>query len=839
MNKIEKHNETIKQLLLVEHNAVANKLGFINTSTIELNEKLLHNSIAIIDEMSRSKEDDDKRIVVIASAILWSYRNPQWDGLRDFLTLALSRAGFSPSSMMIDDSFDYENGVFSSIDSIFDRFAITIHQLNSEIFVGDKKFLVTNFQKRIWEKLSSVKLLGISAPTSAGKSFIILLKAIDIILRNQGSIVYIVPTLSLVSQVAADFNSQLKNFGLANYLISTTYNLEDVTDNKIYVLTQEKAISAFSQAETPFRNIQILVVDEIQNIERVSSEHDQRSKILYDTLIELRHSSQIGSIVLSGPRVEGLKELGIDIFDEQHTEVEKVKSSPVANITYAISKERNKYYFNQYCDSLKNPNKIEIKNPHLIKGHGKVQYNADYYKYIAAFTECLGEDSRNIIFAPTTSKARDIAVEISKLKKDIILNVQADSLISYIKETVHQNYDMCNTIPKGVAYHHSKIPSHVRIVMERAIKDKLITNTVCTTTLMQGVNLPAQNIIMRNPDLSIRNRGGEKPKLTDYEIANLRGRAGRLLKDFIGRTFVLDENAFEKKDEQMTLFPEAEKTLHSGYRDKYLQHKNEINIDLLSNTVENTSNIEYSFLITYIRQTILRHNKNSIERLRAVGIIINDNELQEIADRLLKGLVVPREICYKNRYWDPLILNEIYKKRDDFIVPTSHMEDRVELKIENLLNKYMIDFPSYYDKYLYDLKGSRIRSASIAAKDWMKEKTLKQILSTPYYDTPEKIDATIGLIQKEISFGLPMLLKPIYDIKDPNSMFLRFIELGAYKPITRKMIEMNIPRETAIFLTNNFFTESNDINNTEIISRLRQIKSHINYWQQIQIENIL
>ena len=842
MSKVEKYNETMKQLLSVEHNAIANKLRFIDTPTVEFNEKLLNDSIAVIDDLSRTKDDDDddKRMVVIASAILWSYRHSEWNGLRDFLTLALSRAGFSPSSIMIDDNFDYKNGVFSRINSIFNQFAITLHQLNSEVFVGDKKFLVTDFQKRIWEKLSSIKLLGISAPTSAGKSFIILLKAIDIILKYQGNVVYIVPTLSLVSQVAADFNGQLKNFGLTNYQINTTYNIEDTIGNKIYILTQEKAISAFSQSETPFSNVQILIVDEIQNIERVSSESDQRAKILYDTLIELRHSSQISSIVLSGPRVDGLKELGIDIFDEQQTEVEKVKSSPVANITYAISKERNKYYFNQYCDLLKNPNKIEITNSQLIEGHGKVQYNANYYKYIAELTECLGGDSRNIIFAPTTAKARDIAVEIAKLKKPIYEDSNIDNLISYIKETVHQDYDMCNTILKGVAYHHAKIPSHVRVVIERAIRNKIITNTVCTTTLMQGVNLPAQNIIMRNPNLSIRARDGEKQKLTDYEIANLRGRAGRLLKDFIGRVFVLDENAFEKKDEQMSLFSEAEKFLRSGYGDKYLQHKNEINADLLSNTVENSSNIEYSFLTTYIRQIILKHNNNSIKRLQAVGIIIDNDELQEITECLLQDLVIPHEICYKNRYWDPLILNEIYKKNNGFIIPTSHTEEDVELKIESLLRKYKTDFSYYYDKYLPGLNDNRIKSTSIMTKDWIKEKKLRDILGTSYYSKSERIDVTIGLLQKEISFGLPMLLKPIYDIKAPDSMFLRFIELGAYKPITRKMIEMNIPRETAIFLTDNFFINyKNDIDTTTIISRLRQIKTQLDYWQQIQIENIL
>lgn len=66
---------------------------------------------------------------------------------------------------------------------------------------------------------------------------------------------------------------------------------------------------------------------------------------------------------------------------------------------------------------------------------------------------------------------------------------------------------------------------------------------------MQGVNLPAKNIIIRNPNLFVR-KGESSAKLSPYEFANLRGRAGRLLTDFVGRTIVpmrTHSNRIEKK----------------------------------------------------------------------------------------------------------------------------------------------------------------------------------------------------------------------------------------------------------------------------------------------------
>ena len=55
--------------------------------------------------------------------------------------------------------------------------------------------------------------------------------------------------------------------------------------------------------------------------------------------------------------------------------------------------------------------------------------------------------------------------------------------------------------------------------------------------------MPAQNVFIRNPHLYVKKQK-QSSELTNYEMANLRGRAGRLLKDYIGRTFVMDEDEF-------------------------------------------------------------------------------------------------------------------------------------------------------------------------------------------------------------------------------------------------------------------------------------------------------
>lgn len=836
-----KHLSTLKELFAVEHSAIAAKLKFIDGSYNVIDDSLLVKSIGLLDELSRFDDERFKKVVVIVSAILWTYKDETWDGLSEYLILVLNRIGFPPSAIMIDKSYDSEKSQLSGLNSLINQFSISIHHFKHEIFIDGKKILTTDFQKRVWDKLNKVSLLGISAPTSAGKSFIILMKSIDELIKNGGNIVYIVPTLSLVAQVATDFHQQLKRFGLNEYRVLTTYNGQFTGEKRVYVLTQERALSAFSQKKTPFDNVRLLIVDEIQNIERVAFEGDQRAKTLYDTLIEFRHTCNAYLTVISGPRIEGLKELGIDIFNVENIDEEKTKGSPVASFTYSVSKSGNTFFLNQYTDILSAPNKIKIANDSMIKGYGKSLYQDDFVEYLSSFINSLGSDSINIIFSPTASQARKTAIKLANLTDTNNTSDKIVSLEQYLKDTVHSGYEMCKTIGKGFVYHHGKTPTHVRAVIEKAIKEKMIKNIVCTTTLLQGVNLPAQNVIVRNPDLAIKKKNGTKPKLTDYEIANLRGRAGRLLKDFIGRTFVLEEIAFENNSQQLDLFPEAEKTLKAGYGDKFYQFRNEIKKSINRNETPSEENKEFSFLVTHIRQTVIKHGESSIKRLSSVGINLSDDEYQEVVFKI-NELEVPKEICILNRYWDPLDLDVLYKNRRYFNLPCSASSNVIEDQLQQALLIMKNLLPLYYFRY-FNVSENLLNSACISAKEWLKEKSLKQILNSSYFDDSEKVEQRISLLQNTISYGLPMLLKPIYDILSPDNMFLRFIEIGAYMPITRKMIELNIPRETAIFLNANYLqgiqqTEGEDLENA-IISELYNIKDELDYWHKVQLEGII
>lgn len=694
--------------------------------------------------------------------------------------------------------------------------------------------------------MDSDKILGISAPTSAGKSFVILLKLVNRLINDNIDIVYIVPTLSLLNQVTEDFNRELKNVGVKDYWISNSFDEEQTADKKnIYVMTQEKAIAAFSDTEKAFSKRLILVADEIQNIERIKEDTDQRSKILFDTLVEFRYRKNVEQIIISGPRIEEIEKVGESIFGIE-TKDHTTNVSPVLNLTYSIKRVDKKFFLKQYCALTESPLILEIENDKVIEGYGQKIYTDKYLVYLSNLVKGVGGDSQNIIFSPTSDTARKIAIALEGNAKEI-----ETDLIEYYSSTIRNNYTLCKTLSKGVAYHHGKLPMHVRRTLEKAITDKKISNVVCTTTLLQGVNLPAQNVFIRNPHLYI-NKKKDAPELTNYEMANLRGRAGRLLKDYIGRTFVMDEDEFVDTDgyEQLELFEDVTKELPSGYEQRFEEYREAIEEALESNTPVDATMRKYGYIISYIRQSILKYGEESRKRMQDVGIKLTQKQVAAIILKL-DQISVPKEICYKNRYWDPFVLDTIYTSFDGQ-VPNTPMERGAKGKLDNMM-RFLRDTDvtaDMYNRYIPKLyQKGKMRGIMIGLSlQWSNGEKLCDILNVPRYDGEEgteNIDETIELLQNTISFNLPLLLKPIYDMKNPESCFLTCMQLGAFNNVVRCMIEMGIPRETALFLFEKIFAEEDNKEGSKIelermIREMVQKKyNELPYWIQVQLDFIV
>jgi hypothetical protein len=83
------------------------------------------------------------------------------------------------------------------------------------------------------------------------------------------------------------------------------------------------------------------------------------------------------------------------------------------------------------------------------------------------------------------------------------------------------------------------MPLLVRAEIERLFRDGALRYLVCTSTLLEGVNLPCRNLFVRGP------KKGRGNPMTPADFWNLAGRAGRWGKEFQGNIVCVDAQRAE------------------------------------------------------------------------------------------------------------------------------------------------------------------------------------------------------------------------------------------------------------------------------------------------------
>ena len=168
----------LKEWLEIDFYRTANKIGF-SDSTKNVSEELVVQSIRCLDYETSVVEHPSVNYVITIIALMWEHTDKKAYDLRKIIVKFLSRVGYPTSAIIADKEFDQENCIFSSLESPLEHIYATLNQENNSVDVCGHKYLLTKFQMDIWNSMDKEKLIGISAPTSAGKSFVILLKLLD------------------------------------------------------------------------------------------------------------------------------------------------------------------------------------------------------------------------------------------------------------------------------------------------------------------------------------------------------------------------------------------------------------------------------------------------------------------------------------------------------------------------------------------------------------------------------------------------------------------------------------------------------------------------------------
>lgn len=453
-------------------------------------------------------------------------------GIRAASRLILARLGNYPA---IKFAFHGEPEPRSLTERVF--YEIAGRQLDSTVQIGQRSAVLTDMQKAVWEALASGSSLAVSAPTSAGKSFVFL-AYIEQLKRTRPSanLVYLVPSRALISQVAND----LRTSGADKAFEVTVVPIPvapTVLGTPIYVLTPERLQVLFYTA--PELGFDMAIVDEAHLIGDSS-----RGVVLHSVLQDLQRRRPEMQFLFSSPQVRDPAVFGT-IVGRESVKVIKTSDSPVAQniiLLNGTADDNQRIDILLWRDGEKTPlAEINAAIP-IYNSHDRLVY----------LSWALGINSQSLVYAEGPATCEDIAFKIKGLSQDpAILEVASRAepreesvrvrkeLAIFAREAVHPSYVLADTVEGGVGFHYGRIPPLLRNAVESAFADGHLDYIVCTSTLLQGVNLPARNIFMQNP------HKGEDHPIEPVDFWNLAGRAGRLGKDFQGNVFLVDYEEWE------------------------------------------------------------------------------------------------------------------------------------------------------------------------------------------------------------------------------------------------------------------------------------------------------
>lgn len=397
---------------------------------------------------------------------------------------------------------------------------------------GDVAHALTDFQMHLYSAIVQNPSLSVSAPTSAGKSFVLELAVVESVRHALGrSIIYVVPTRALIREVTLAIRKRLRCAGFSDFPIRTVplprasgADPEANSEGVLYVLTQERLLSLL-HAPGSVPQISDIFVDEAHNIE------DGARGVLLQSAVESALAHSPGARLRLASPLTSNPELLLEIFRRPNGRSIVERVSPVSQNVILVTPKRGK---------------PRVASFELIQGQGSIS---------------LGDRTlRSAISGSMVAQRASLALEIAKDREPVILfaNGPKDAeklanflrearqqhdgpnpidgdvreLVDYVREEVHKDYPLADCLLNGVAYHYGHMPALVRARIEDLFKSGSILYLACTSTLLQGVNLPGRHIIISNPKQGDQDMGRGS-------FMNLAGRAGRLLQEFHGYVWCL------------------------------------------------------------------------------------------------------------------------------------------------------------------------------------------------------------------------------------------------------------------------------------------------------------
>ncbi len=367
-----------------------------------------------------------------------------------------------------------------------------------KVDVGEEQPLTLHReQSLLLRKLLEGKNIAVSAPTSFGKSFVI---DAFIKIKKPNNVLIIVPTLALTDETRRRLYKKFAK----EYKIITTSDVE-LSEKNIFIFPQERALNYINIVE----HFDIMIIDEFY---KAGYKFDKtRSPSLVRAMMKL--GSKAKQKYYLAPNISSLED------------------NPLTQDMEFIRLDFNTVFLEKHnlYEGIEN-NNTEQKSTKLL--------------------EILEEkQTKSLIYAGTYSNIDSLSnlflTKYKEIKRPLLILFS-----NWLGKNYDYNWSLTKLIERGVGVHNGRLHRSLSQIQVRLFEENEgLNNLISTTSIIEGVNTSAENVIIW------RNRKGIA-KLDDFTYKNIIGRGGRMFKHFVGKIYILEEPPEQEKTQLDIPFPD-------------------------------------------------------------------------------------------------------------------------------------------------------------------------------------------------------------------------------------------------------------------------------------------
>lgn len=415
---------------------------------------------------------------------------------------------------------------------------------------------VNAFQQRFWLNANTHNWLSASAPTASGKTFLVLQWLLDQLQTTGINIaVYLAPTRALVSEIEVSLTALAgESFAIrvSSLPLRPKYDEAIRANGKLVMVFTQERLHLLANVIGPELKIDLLIVDEAHKIG-----DNQRGVILQDAIERVSRANPALKLVFLSPSTQNPEELLADA--PEGVEAAAIESDiPTVLQNLIVAKQV--------------PGKpkrwdLSVRRKEHLQHIGVLELAsspAGFRKRLAFIAAAAGERGGTLVYANGAAESEEVADLISQLLTAGGPDAELAALADLAREGVHPQYRLAQLVERGVAFHYGNMPALLRLEVERLFRAGKIRFLVCTSTLIEGVNLSCRTIVTRGP------RKGMGHPMEAHDFWNLAGRAGRWGDEFQGNIICIDPDdvaAWPRGVPVRTRFPikrESDAVVESG-----------------------------------------------------------------------------------------------------------------------------------------------------------------------------------------------------------------------------------------------------------------------------------